>query len=70
MKTFATILAAMIIATMMSCSKQQEEGPMEKAGKQVDETIEKAGTYTSNKMKEMGQVIKHTGDDLKERAEK
>ena len=41
-----------------------EAGPAEQAGKQVDESLEKARDYTSEKMEEMGEAIEHAGEEM------
>jgi hypothetical protein len=48
---------------VIGCSKQ-EEGPAEKAGKQVDEAVEKVESYTSEKMDEMGEAVEKAGEDM------
>jgi outer membrane lipoprotein-sorting protein len=67
MKTLVTLLAVATVFLIVGCSKQGEEGKAEKAGKQVDQAMEKAQTYTGEKMKEMGQAFERTGDDLKKK---
>jgi len=37
----AALVAGALLAALAAC--QKEEGPMEKAGKQVDQAVEKAG---------------------------
>lgn len=67
MKTWISLLAAMVMAVLIGCSKQEEEGAAERAGKQVDEAIEQAEAYTSEKMKEMGQAIEQAGEDMEKK---
>jgi outer membrane lipoprotein-sorting protein len=57
------MLLAIALATVIGCSKQ-EEGPAEKAGKQVDEAVEKVESYTSEKMDEMGEAVEKAGEDM------
>jgi uncharacterized protein YjbJ (UPF0337 family) len=64
MKVFIATLSAIALAAMIGCSKQEEEGPAEQAGKQVDESLEKAKDYTSEKMEEMGEAIEHAGEEM------
>ena len=64
MKVFIATLSAIALAAMIGCSKQEEEGPAEQAGKQVDESLEKAKDYTSEKIEEMGEAIEHAGEDM------
>ncbi len=67
MKVFVALLAAMVIAATVGCSKPKEEGPAEKAGKQVDQAVEKAQSYTSEKLKELGKAVEHAGEDLEKK---
>jgi len=64
MKTFISMISAITLATAIGCSKHEEEGTAEKAGKQVDETIEKVETYTSEKMHEAGEAVEHAGEEM------
>ena len=63
MKTIIALFSAMALAAVIGCSKQ-EEGPAEQAGKQVDQTIEKAKDYTSEKVDEAGKAIEHAGEEM------
>ena len=74
MKTYATtILAALAVVVTTGC--EQQPGPAEKAGKQIDQAVEKAGQktaaaaekvekYTEEKVKEAGQAIEKAGEKL------
>lgn len=64
MKTFISMVSAVALATALGCSKHEEEGPAERAGKQVDETVEKVGSYTDEKVDEMGEAIEKAGEDM------
>ena len=64
MKTVIAMFSAIALATVLGCSKQEEEGPAERAGKQVDESLEKARDYTSEKVEEMGAAIEHAGEEM------
>ena len=64
MKTFTAMVSAIALAAAIGCSKQEEEGAAERAGKQVDETIEKLEEYTSEKVDEMGKAIEHAGEEM------
>ena len=66
MKTFISMISAIALATAIGCSKHEEEGTAEKAGKQVDETIEKVEAYSSEKMHEAGEAIEHAGEKMQE----
>jgi hypothetical protein len=64
MKALIAMFSAIALAAVIGCSKQEEEGPAERAGKQVDESIEKARDYTSEKVDEMGEAIEQTGEEM------
>jgi len=60
------MVSAIALAAAIGCSKQEEEGAAERAGKQVDETIEKVEEYTSEKVDEMGKAIEHAGEEMQQ----
>ena len=64
MKLVISMLSAVALATVIGCSKQEDEGAAERAGKQVDETVEKVESYTSEKVDEMGEAIEKAGEDM------
>ena len=64
MKTVITFLSVIAFAAALGCSKQEEEGPVERLGKQVDEAVHEAEEYTGEKMEEMGEAIEHAGEDM------
>lgn len=66
MKRATKFLVMLSVLGLAGCS-QQEEGAAEKAGKQVDEALEKAQTYTSEKMKEAGEAMQKAGEDLEKK---
>lgn len=66
MKAFVVMNSAIALTTALGCSRQDEEGVAERAGKQMDETIEEVEAYTSEKMEEMGKVIEHAGEEMQE----
>jgi hypothetical protein len=51
-----TVIAALIIAGPAGCQKQ--EGPAEKAGKQIDESVEKGG----EQLQEAGKEVEKSGE--------
>lgn len=53
------LLAGMLAIALSACQKQ--EGPVEKAGKAVDETMQKAG----QKVEQAGEDIKDAAKDAK-----
>jgi hypothetical protein len=52
-KIVLVFISCMIIVSLIACKK---EGPAERAGKKVDETVEKAG----DKIKEVGDKVKES----------
>ena len=74
-RTYATILAAVAGAALTAGCEQQQSGPAEKVGKQIDQAVEKAGektkaaaekaeNYTAEKMKEAGKAVEQAGEKL------
>jgi hypothetical protein len=50
-----------------SCSKSEDnKGPMEKAGKALDESMEKAKEQTGRAMEKAGEAIKEAGEKMQE----
>ena len=66
MKNITLILTALAAAALIGCSKP-EEGPAEKAGKQIDESMQKADAYAEEKKKELGEALEKTGKDMQEK---
>lgn len=64
MRLLVGMLSAIALATAIGCSKHEEEGAAEKAGKQIDESVEKVEAYTSEKMHEAGEAIEHVGEEM------
>jgi hypothetical protein len=63
MQNITLILTALATAALIGCSKP-EEGPAEKAGKQIDESMQKAESYAEEKKKELGEALEKTGEDM------
>jgi hypothetical protein len=66
MKKLVLMFAALAVVSLVGCSKQ-EEGPAEKAGKQIDESMEKAEAYAEEKKKELGEALEKTGEDMQKK---
>jgi len=66
MKKIAFLLAVLAITALVGCSKQ-EEGPAEKAGKQIDESMQKAEAYAEEKKKELGEAMEKAGEDMQKK---
>jgi ElaB/YqjD/DUF883 family membrane-anchored ribosome-binding protein len=60
-KILSVLLIVLLIAAFVSC---EQEGPAEKAGKKIDETMEKAG----DKMEEAGEAVQEKTEEMKEKA--
>ena len=60
MKHMVLMLFAIFLLTMMVAC-QEKDGPAEKVGEKIDQTIEKAG----EKMEEAGDKIEEAGDKVK-----
>jgi hypothetical protein len=67
MKTLTGIVTAMALAMALGCSKKEDEGPAERAGKQMDEAVEETKDYTSEKMDEAGDAMEEAGDYTSEK---
>ena len=67
MRTLIALLVALTMTALIGCSKQEEEGPAEQAGKKVDEAVEQAESYTSEKLKEAGEAIEQAGEDMEKK---
>lgn len=67
MKTIVTWMAVLIMAFTFGCTRQEEEGPAEKAGKEVDEAIKDTKEYAGEKMKEAGEAVKDAGEEMEKK---
>ena len=61
------IFSCMIIVSFTACKK---EGPAERVGKKIDETVEKAGEKTKESVEKAGDKIKEVGEKVKESIKK
>jgi hypothetical protein len=71
MKRITNLLLAALVGfsalAFGSCSKSEDgKGPMEKAGKALDESTEKAKEQTGRALEKAGQAIKETGEKMQE----
>ena len=72
-KTYATILAA-VAAAALTAGCEQQPGPAEKVGKQIDQAVEKAGEKTKAAVETVEQKTatavektgNYTGEEMKE----
>ncbi len=58
----AALVLAILIAGISGCKK---EGPMERAGKEIDKSAEKAGSQFDKAIKKTGEGIEKTGENIK-----
>jgi hypothetical protein len=58
----SAIIALMMIVLMVGLYGCTKEGPVEKAGKKIDQTIEKAG----EQIEKAGKKVRNTVEDAKE----
>ena len=64
---FVAALIGLCSLAFGSCSKSDDDrGPMEKAGKSLDESMEKAKEQTGRAMEKAGQAIKEAGEKMQE----
>ena len=61
-KIIAAVFFGCLSVAVMSC---EQEGPVEKAGKKIDQTVEKGG----DKVKEAGEAIKGKTEEVKKEVE-
>jgi len=66
-KLFLAALVGFSVLALGSCSRSEDgKGPMEKAGKALDESMEKAKEQTGRAMEKAGETIKETGEKMQE----
>ena len=62
---FLAALVGLCSLAFGSCSKSDDDrGPMEKAGKALDESMEKAKEQTGRAMEKAGEAIKEAGEKM------
>jgi len=66
-KIFLVFFSCMIVVSFAACKK---EGPAERAGQKIDETVEKAGEKTKEAVEKAGDKIEEAGDKVKESTKK
>ena len=66
-KISRNVIAAMVVGLLMAgaygCKK---EGPMEKAGKEIDQAAEKSGQQINKAVEKTGDKLEQTGDKIKD----
>jgi hypothetical protein len=66
-KVLLVFCSGMIIVSFTACKK---EGPAERAGKKIDETVGKAGKKIDESAEKAGDKIEEAGKKLKESTKK
>jgi hypothetical protein len=70
-KNLATLWLFVGALVFGSCGKSEDDkGPMERAGKAVDQAMEKAGEQTGRAMEKAGEAMKEAGEKMRESSEK
>jgi BON domain len=66
-KLCLAVLVVFSVLAFGSCSKSDDgKGPMEKAGKALDESMEKAKEQTGRAMEKAGEAIKEAGEKMQD----
>jgi hypothetical protein len=60
----AALVASALLASISGCQKQ--EGPLERAGKQVDEAVEQAGKDVDKAAEKAGEQVEKAGDSIRD----
>ena len=64
---FLAALVGLCMLAFGSCSKSDDDkGPMEKAGKSLDESMKKAKEQTGRAMEKAGESLKEAGEKMQE----
>ena len=65
---FLASLVGICVLALGSCGKSEDDkGPMEKAGKAVDQGLDKAKEQTGKAMEKTGEAIKEAGERMREK---
>lgn len=62
-KLFVTMMVAILMAGVSGCRKQ--EGPLERAGKELDRAAEKSGQQINKAVEKSGEKLEKAGDKIK-----
>jgi len=66
MNRMIVLCAAFVLSLALSACSKTEEGTAEKAGKQIDQALQDAQTYTDEKIEEAGDKAEAVMSDAKE----
>jgi hypothetical protein len=70
-KVFPALLLGLSLLIFGACSKSEDgKGPMEKAGKSVDDAMVKAREEAGQALEKAGQALKGAGEKVREGPEK
>lgn len=66
-KISTNIVAALMVVTLISIISgcKQKEGPMERAGKEIDKAAEKTGQQINKAVEKTGEKVENAGDKIK-----
>lgn len=71
MKSTASIIQfiAMILLFALLTSACEQQGPAERAGEKIDETVEKVGDSAEDAVDKVGDKLEEVGDKIEEKTE-
>jgi len=61
-----TLIALMMALGLTLAGCAEDEGPAEKVGEQIDESVEQAGDQIEETTDEMGEQAEEAGDEIEE----
>jgi len=64
LKFFVTLMVTILMAGVSGCKKK--EGPLERAGKEIDRAAEKTGQQINKAVEKSGEKLEKAGDKIKE----
>jgi len=62
----AALLLGALVAVLSGC--QKKEGPLERAGKEIDKAAEKTGQQIDKALEKTGEKVEKAGDKIKDSA--
>lgn len=63
-KLFVTLMVTVLMAGVSGCKKK--EGPLERAGKEIDRAAEKTGQQINKAVEKSGEKLEKAGDKIKD----
>lgn len=67
-RSSAAVMAMALLVALSACQKQ--EGPAEKAGKEIDTAVEKAGEKVNEAGQKVGQEVEKAGEKIQDAAKR